>query len=92
MGHVGADTPTVKLLIRPHFRPGRCRRPLVDKSMKGTRPVIPGVTPTVIDTSPAPKPNRRSRYSQSPLNRTLNTPTGPAGRPRWSVVVSPVQR
>ena len=81
MGHVGADTPTVKLLIRPHFRPGRCRRPLVDKSMKGTKPVIPGVTPTVIDTSPAPKPNRRSRYSQSALNVCLTTRPGGGQRP-----------
>ena len=67
MGHVGADTPTVKLLIRPHFRPGRCRQPQADKSIQGTKPVRDRVTPAVIDTSPAPKPNRRLRYSQSSL-------------------------
>ena len=66
MGHVGAGTPAVKLLIRPHFRPGRCRQLQADKSMKGTRPVIPGVTPTVVDTSPAPKPNRRSDTHSQP--------------------------
>ena len=67
MGHVGADTPTVKLLIRPHFRLGRRRQPQADKSTKGTKPVRARVTRTVIDTSPAPKPNRRLRYSQSGL-------------------------
>jgi hypothetical protein len=60
MGHAGADTPTVKLLIRPHFRPGRCRQPRKDRSIQGTKPVRDGVTSAVIDTSPAPKPNRRS--------------------------------
>ena len=80
MGHVGADTPAVKLLIRPHFRPGRCRQPLVDKSIQGMKPVRARVTPTIIDTSPAPKPNRRLRYSQSGVTRSPNSDSnrGPA--------------